>query len=201
MSNEVPKFCQIEVRSRAAGLRRTSFARWERWHTLGLADDERLQRQSWSLRPAHAGSDGRHRARRAPQSTLDAARLHHPDERHVACPNQDVVYGFMDCWRLSRTRSLFRCPTSAGPFLGLSGGRSAHRQLCATGQDVRDATRLLPARWVQAGRRRAPAGITKVFQCKSNTGVLIPRVYQDDSGGRPEGHAGGAGRHLRSFRQ
>ena len=67
-----------------------------------------------------------------------------PEERIVACPNQDVVYGVGS----ARPRTVAGRDPGAGlrrPLLGLSGRRPAHRQLRAARQDVRHHARLLPA--------------------------------------------------------
>jgi len=102
-----------------------------------------------------------------------------PDERMVACPNQDVVYGFMSL-ALDESPVVVQVPDFGTRFwvyqvvdlrtdsfadLGKMYGTKAGFYLLV-GPDWKGAV---------------PKGIAKVFRAKSNTGVVIPRVFQDDT--------------------
>ena len=102
-----------------------------------------------------------------------------PEERLVACPNQDVVYG-AGSLALDVSPVVIQVPDFGDRFWVYQIVEPAHRQLCAARQDVRhDAGLLLLAgpNW----RGDVPKGITKVFRSSTNTGFAAPRMFQDDT--------------------
>ena len=58
-----------------------------------------------------------------------------PDERIVACPNQDVVYG-IGALALDKSPVVVQVPDFGDRVLGVPACRPAHRQLCQSRQDV-----------------------------------------------------------------
>ena len=103
-----------------------------------------------------------------------------PEQRNVACPNQDVVYG------MGAVGPGFHADRDPGArlrraLLGLSDCRSAHRQLRPARQDVRHRRPGSTCSPVLIGRARRPEGITKVFRSPTNTGLVAPRIAQDDT--------------------
>jgi hypothetical protein len=116
----------------------------------------------------------------APSNRL--AMLHDyvaPEERMVACPNQDVVYGF-GLLALDESPAVVQVPDFKGRFwvyqivdlrtdsfanLGAMYGTRSGLYLLA-GPDWQGET---------------PAGIDGVFRSPTSTGVVIPRVFQDDT--------------------
>jgi hypothetical protein len=102
-----------------------------------------------------------------------------PDERHVACPNQDVVYG-AGSLALDIEPVVVQVPDFGGRFW------------------VYQMVDLRTDSFVQLGKMYAttpgfyllvgpnwkggvPKGITKVFRSPSNTGFVAPRIFQDDT--------------------
>ena len=101
-----------------------------------------------------------------------------PEERVVACPNQDVVYGFA-ILDFSKEAIVVQVPDFGDRFwvyqvcdqrtdgfasLGkMYGSKSGFYLL--TGKD-----------W----KGKVPAGIEKVFRCPTTYGVIIPRAFQTD---------------------
>jgi hypothetical protein len=102
-----------------------------------------------------------------------------PDERIVACPNQDVVYG-VGALALDLSPVVIQVPDFGDRFwvyqivdlrtdsfadLGRMYGSTSGFYL------------LVGPSW----KGEVPKGITKVFRAATNTGYVIPRVFQDDS--------------------
>ena len=102
-----------------------------------------------------------------------------PQERLVACPNQDVVYGF-SLLALDQSPIVVQVPDFGDRFW------------------VYQVVDLRTDSFVQFGKMygtkpgfyllvgpnwtgQVPKGITKVFRSTTSTGVLIPRVFQDDN--------------------
>jgi hypothetical protein len=102
-----------------------------------------------------------------------------PDERQVACPNQDVVYGFM-LLALDQSPVVVQVPDFADRFW-------VYQVVDLRTDSFADFGKMYgtpPGFYLLAGpdwKGDVPPGITKVFRAESNTGVLIPRVYQDDT--------------------
>ena len=108
----------------------------------------------------------RPRAVRAAQSHRDAYRLRRRGGTHCRLPQ----LGRCLRRRIYRPRAIAGRHTGAGirrPVLGLSGGRSAQRQLHPARQDVRHHTRLLSAGWAEL----AWASAKGHCQC-------FPRLYE-----------------------
>jgi hypothetical protein len=102
-----------------------------------------------------------------------------PQERLVACPNQDVVYG-VGVLALERSPVVIQVPDFGNRFW------------------VYQLVDLRTDSFVQLGKMYAttpgfymlvgpdwhgevPKGITKVFRSSTNTGFVAPRVFQDDT--------------------
>jgi len=102
-----------------------------------------------------------------------------PDERQVACPNQDVVYGFM-LLALDQSPVVVQVPDFGSRFW-------VYQSVDLRTDSFADFGKMYgtkPGFYLLVGpdwKGSVPKGITKVFRAKSNTGVLIPRVYQDDT--------------------
>lgn len=102
-----------------------------------------------------------------------------PEERHVACPNQDVVYG-LALLALDQSPMVVQVPdfgdrfwvyqivdlrTDSFAFLGKMYGTPPGHYL------------LVGPDW----SGDVPEGIAGVFRSPTQTGVFIPRVFQDDA--------------------
>jgi hypothetical protein len=102
-----------------------------------------------------------------------------PEERSVACPNQDVVYG-LSLLALDLSPVVVQVPDFGRRFW------------------VYQIVDLRTDSFVQLGKMYAttpgfyllvgpewdgevPKGITKVFRCPTSTGMAAPRVFQDDT--------------------
>jgi hypothetical protein len=102
-----------------------------------------------------------------------------PDERQVACPNQDVVYGFM-LLALDQSPVVVQVPDFGSRFW-------VYQAVDLRTDSFADFGKMYgtkPGFYLLVGpdwKGTVPKGITKVFRAQSNTGVLIPRVYQDDT--------------------
>jgi hypothetical protein len=102
-----------------------------------------------------------------------------PEERAVACPNQDVVYG-LGALALDVSPVVVQVPDFGTRFwvyqivdLRTDGFAQLGKMYGTT-----------PGFYLLAGRDwhgEVPKGIINVFQCPTNTGVVIPRVFQDDT--------------------
>lgn len=102
-----------------------------------------------------------------------------PEERIVACPNQDVVYG-IGALALDKSPVVIQVPDFGGRFwvyqivdlrtdsfaeLGKMYGSKPGFYL------------LIGPDWKGA----VPIGINKVFRASTSTGIVIPRVFQEDT--------------------
>jgi hypothetical protein len=102
-----------------------------------------------------------------------------PGERIIACPNQDVVYG-SGSLALDESPVVIQVPDF--------GDRFWVYQIvdCRTDSFVQlgKMYNTTPGFYMLAGpswKGEVPKGITKVFQSSTNTGYVIPRVFQDDT--------------------
>jgi hypothetical protein len=102
-----------------------------------------------------------------------------PDERLVACPNQDVVYGFgvIDA---ERGPSVIQVPNFGGRFWVyqvVDQRTDSFVQLGAMYQTRPGLYLLAPASW----DGRVPEGIAEVFRFDTRIAVCAPRVFMDDT--------------------
>jgi hypothetical protein len=112
-----------------------------------------------------------------------AAMLHDyitPDERLVACPNQDVVYGFgiLDA---ERGPSVVQVPDFGDRFWvcqGVDQRTDSFVRLGAMYQTKPGLYLLAPAAWDGP----VPDGIAGVFRFGTRVAVCVPRVFMDDTG-------------------
>jgi len=102
-----------------------------------------------------------------------------PQERLVACPNQDVVYGF-GLLALDQSPIVIQVPDFGSRFW-------VYQVVDLRTDSFADFGKMYdtkPGFYLLVGPNwngKVPKGITKVFRSKTNTGVVIPRVFQDDS--------------------
>lgn len=102
-----------------------------------------------------------------------------PGERLVACPNQDVVYGF-GLLALDQSPIVIQVPDFGTRFW-------VYQVVDLRADSFADFGKMYdtkPGFFLLVGPNwngMAPKGITKVFRSKTNTGVVIPRVFQDDT--------------------
>lgn len=102
-----------------------------------------------------------------------------PDERMVACPNQDVVYGF-SVLALDQSPVVVQVPDFGKRFWVyqvVDLGTDSFAELGKMYGTKPGFYLLVGPDW----KGSVPKGITKVFRARSNTGVVIPRVFQDDT--------------------
>jgi hypothetical protein len=116
----------------------------------------------------------------APSNRL--AMLHDyvaPEERMVACPNQDVVYGF-GLLALDESPVVVQVPDFEGRFW-------VYQVVDLRTDSFADLGAMYgtqPGFYLLAGPDwdgEVPAGIAGVFRSPTHTGVVIPRVFQDDT--------------------
>ena len=102
-----------------------------------------------------------------------------PEERLVTCPNQDVVYGFA-LLALDQSPVVIQVPNFGDRFW-------VYQIVDLRTDSFADLGKMYgskPGFYLLAGPNwngKVPRGITKVFRAKTNTGVVIPRVFQDDA--------------------
>ena len=101
-----------------------------------------------------------------------------PEERVVACPNQDVVYGFA-LLDFSKEAIVVQVPDF--------GDRFWVYQVCDQRTDgFASLGKMYGSKsgfYLLAGKDwngKVPAGIEKVFRCPTTYGVIIPRAFQTD---------------------
>jgi hypothetical protein len=102
-----------------------------------------------------------------------------PQERAVACPNQDVVYG-LGILALDESPVVIQVPDFKGRFwvYQIVDLRTDSFADVGAMYGTKPGFYLLAA----AGwNETLPAGITGVFRSPTKTGVVIPRVFQDDT--------------------
>jgi hypothetical protein len=101
-----------------------------------------------------------------------------PGEKDVTCPNQDVVYGF-GLTDFSKDALVIQVPDF--------GERFWVYQVCNQRTDgyaqLGKMYGTKPGFYLLAGPKwkgKVPEGITQVFKCDTDLGVVIPRVFQTD---------------------
>jgi hypothetical protein len=110
------------------------------------------------------------------------AMLHNyiePEERVVACPNQDVVYGF-GLIDFSKEPVVIQVPDFGDRFWVYQIVDQRTDSFAQVGKMY--ATK--PGFYLLAGpgwNGTTPSGITGVFHAKTTLGVVIPRVFKDDT--------------------
>src|SRR5215475_8266716 len=102
-----------------------------------------------------------------------------PEERIVACPNQDVVYG-VGALALDKSPVVIQVPDFGDRFW-------VYQIVDLRTDSFADLGKMYgstPGFYLLVGPNwngEVPKGITKVFRASTNTGYVIPRVFQDDS--------------------
>jgi hypothetical protein len=102
-----------------------------------------------------------------------------PEERIVACPNQDVVYG-VGSLALEVSPVVIQVPDFGERFW-------VYQIVDLRTDSFADLGKMYgttPGFYLLVGPNwngEVPEGITKVFRASTNTGYVIPRVFQDDS--------------------
>ena len=102
-----------------------------------------------------------------------------PEERVVACPNQDVVYGIA-ALALDKSPVVVQVPDFGGRFwvYQLVDLRTDSFAELGTMYGSKSGFYLVAGpHWDGP----VPEGITEVFRCPTSTGIVIPRVFQDDT--------------------
>lgn len=102
-----------------------------------------------------------------------------PEERAVACPNQDVVYG-MSALALDVSPVVVQVPDFGERFwvYQIVDLRSDSFAQLGKMYGTKPGFYLLVG---PGWKGEVPGGITKVFHCPTHTGIVIPRVFQDDT--------------------
>jgi hypothetical protein len=102
-----------------------------------------------------------------------------PEERIVACPNQDVVYG-AGALALDRSPAVIQVPDFGNRFW-------VYQVVDLRADSFADLGKMYgttPGFYLLVGQNwngEVPKGITRVFRASTNTGYVIPRVFQDDT--------------------
>jgi hypothetical protein len=102
-----------------------------------------------------------------------------PEERLMACPNQDVVYG-AGILALELSPVVIQVPDFGDRFW-------VYQAVDLRTDSFTDLGKMYgttPGFYLFVGpnwKGEVPKGITKVFRASTNTGGVIPRVFQDDS--------------------
>ena len=102
-----------------------------------------------------------------------------PEERIVACPNQDVVYG-VGALALDQSPVVIQVPDFGDRFW-------VYQIVDLRTDSFADLGKMYgstPGFYLLAGPNwngDIPKGITKAFRASTNTGYVIPRVFQDDT--------------------
>lgn len=102
-----------------------------------------------------------------------------PLERAVACPNQDVVYG-LGLLALELSPVVVQVPDFGDRFWVYQIVDLRTDSFVQLGKMYGSK----PGFYLLAGPNwsgEVPKGITKVFRCSSNTGLIAPRIFQDDT--------------------
>jgi hypothetical protein len=102
-----------------------------------------------------------------------------PEERNVACPNQDVVYG-LGMITLDVSPVVVQVPDFGDRFWVyqiVDLRTDSFVQLGKMYGTVPGFYLLVGPSW----NGEVPKGITRVFRASSNTGLVAPRVFQDDT--------------------
>jgi hypothetical protein len=104
-----------------------------------------------------------------------------PSERWVACPNQDVVYGGGGL-ALDLSPAVFQVPDFGNRFWVYQAVDLRTDSFVDLGQMYGTT----PGFYLMVGptwKGETPKGITRVFRSSTNSGVVGPRVFQDDTVG------------------
>ena len=102
-----------------------------------------------------------------------------PEERIVACPNQDVVYG-AGALALDQSAAVIQVPDFGDRFW-------VYQVVDLRTDSFADLGKMYgttPGFYLLVGpnwQGEVPKGITKVFRASTNTGYVVPRVFQDDT--------------------
>jgi hypothetical protein len=102
-----------------------------------------------------------------------------PEERIVACPNQDVVYG-AGALALDQSPAVIQVPDFGDRFW-------VYQIVDVRTDSFADVGKMYgttPGFYLLVGpnwKGDVPKGITKVFRSTTNTGYVVPRVFQDDT--------------------
>ena len=116
----------------------------------------------------------------APPNQLSMLRDYiDPGERLVACPNQDVVYGF-GLFTLDHDPIVVQVPDFGDRFWVYQVVDQRTDSFVRLGKMYETK----PGFYLLAGpdwKGAVPDGIAGVFRSKTNLGVIIPRVFMDDS--------------------
>ncbi len=102
-----------------------------------------------------------------------------PEERNVACPNQDVVYG-LGIAALDVSPVVVQVPDFGDRFWVYQIVDLRTDSFVQLGKMYR----TMPGFYLLVGPRwngEVPKGITRVFRASSNTGLVAPRIFQDDT--------------------
>lgn len=102
-----------------------------------------------------------------------------PSERIVACPNQDVVYG-NGALALEISPVVIQVPDFGDRFWVYQIVDLRSDSFASLGKMYATT----PGFYLLVGPGwdgEAPAGITKIFRSSTNTGYVVPRVFQDDT--------------------
>ena len=102
-----------------------------------------------------------------------------PEERNVACPNQDVVYG-LGLLALDISPVVIQVPDFGDRFwvYQIVDLRTDSFAQLGKMHGTRPGFYLLAG---QDWQGEVPTGITRVFRASSNTGLAAPRIAQDDT--------------------
>ncbi len=101
-----------------------------------------------------------------------------PTERAVACPNQDVVYGF-GLTDFTKDAVVVQVPDFGDRFWVYQICDECTDGYASVGKMYGSKAGfylLTGPNW----KGKVPDGIAKVFKCRTNLGVVIPRVFQSD---------------------
>jgi hypothetical protein len=102
-----------------------------------------------------------------------------PEERALACPNQDVVYG-AGALALDLSPVVIQVPDFGDRFWVYQAVDLRTDSFASLGKMYATT----PGFYLFVGpdwKGEVPKGITKVFRASTNTGYVMPRVFQDDS--------------------
>jgi hypothetical protein len=102
-----------------------------------------------------------------------------PEERMVACPNQDVVYGF-SVLDLAKEPIVVQVPDFGNRFWVYQ----VVDQRTDSFADIGKMYGSKPGLYLLVGpdwNGQAPGGFQKIFRSSTNLGVVIPRVFKDDT--------------------
>ncbi|SDH33082.1 DUF1254 domain-containing protein [Bosea robiniae] len=102
-----------------------------------------------------------------------------PEERSIACPNQDVVYG-IGSLALDISPVVIQVPDFGDRFWVYQTVDLRTDSFVQLGKMYG----TLPGFYLLVGPNwngDVPPGITKVFRSPSNTGLMAPRIFQDDT--------------------